>query len=65
MEPTVQEWKLIDRFKEPSSYAGLASLCAMAGVVIPAQWVQVISFAGSAVCVALSVLLREGVKPNA
>jgi hypothetical protein len=57
---TPQEWRLIDRFKEPSSYAALGGLFAMAGVTVPQGWMQIFTFAGCAVCTALGVLLKEG-----
>lgn len=58
-----QEWRLIDRFKEPSSYAGLSTLLAMAGLSIPAPWVSAISLIGSGICILLSIVLKEGARP--
>jgi hypothetical protein len=56
-------WKLVDRFKEPSSWAALASGAAMIGVIIPPGYMQAISFVGSGICVLLGVILKES--PNA
>jgi hypothetical protein len=55
-----QEWKLIDRFKEPSSWAALAAGLAGIGITVPSQWVQVIAGIGSAACVLLGILFKEG-----
>lgn len=53
------EWKLIDRFKEPSSWSALATGAALVGVSIPSSWMQVVAFVGSGVCIALGILLKE------
>ena len=53
------EWKLIDRFKEPSSWSALAAGLGTIGVIVPSNIVQVISLFGAAVCVALGVLMKE------
>lgn len=55
-----QEWKLIDRFKEPSSWAALAAAATTAGLVLPGQLIQALSFIGAGICVLLGVLLKEG-----
>jgi hypothetical protein len=54
------EWKLIDRFKEPSSWAGIGVLLSTIGVNVPSGLVQAISLLGAGACVLLSVLLKEG-----
>ena len=54
------EWKLIDRFKEPSSWAGLAAGLGALGVSVPAGIVQGASLVGAGICVLLSVILKEG-----
>lgn len=57
------EWKLIDRFKEPSSWSALAAGLSMLGITVPAPLFQGISMAGAAVCVLLGFFLKE--KTNA
>lgn len=58
------EWRLIDRFKEPSSWNALAMAAAGMGFALPSDVAQVISFVGSAICIALGFFLKEN-KPNA
>jgi hypothetical protein len=56
---TPDEWKLIDRFKEPSSWASLAAGLTAVGFVIPSQLIQTVSLIGAGVCVALGFFLKE------
>lgn len=56
---TDQEWKLLDRFKEPSSWSALAAGLAAIGIVVPGEIVQAVALLGSGVCVLLGVVLRE------
>jgi hypothetical protein len=60
MNITKSEWEIIDRFKEPSSYASLGAGFAAFGVVVPAQWMQIVSYVGAGICLLLGVLLKEG-----
>lgn len=53
------EWKLIDRLKEPSSWAGVAAPLAALGFSLPSGVVQAISLLGAGACVLLAVLLGE------
>ncbi len=53
------EWKLVDRFKEPSSWAALAAGFGTFGFVLPGGLVQVVSLFGAGFCVLLGVLLKE------
>ena len=53
------EWKVIDRFKEPSSWAAISVPLATMGLVVPTQWLQVISLVGSGLCVVLGIVLKE------
>ncbi|HVC54961.1 MAG TPA: hypothetical protein VND95_03345 [Stellaceae bacterium] len=53
------EWRLVDRFKEPSSWAALAAALGTLGIAVPGQFVQVISLFGAGLCSALGILLRE------
>lgn len=53
------EWKLVDRFKEPSSWAGLAAGAATFGFAIPAGWAQAVSLLGAGLCTLASILLKE------
>lgn len=55
-----QEWKLIDRFKEPSSWASLAAGLGVIGVTVPSNIVQGISLVGAGICVLLGFFLKEG-----
>lgn len=48
---------LLERFKEPSSWAGFAGLAAAAGVSAPAY--SVIATVGAALCGAVAFVLRE------
>ena len=56
------EWKIVDRFKEPSSYNALGTMLATFGVAVPSIWLSVISYVGSALCLAVGLLMKEGVK---
>jgi len=53
------EWKLIDRFKEPSSYAALGPALAAVGFNLPGQWLPVVSYIGAGLCTGLAILLKE------
>lgn len=59
MPLTPTEWKLIDRFKEPSSYAGLTAALGGFGITLPAGYLQTISYLGAGICLALSIFLKE------
>lgn len=61
MNPTLQ--KLLDRFKEPSSWTALMGMLAGVGFVVPDGIAQSITFAGAAICCALGFCLKE--KANA
>lgn len=53
--------KILDRFKEPSSWAGIAVLISVAGnlVGIPAGAGELIVNAGSSVCALAAFFLKE------
>jgi hypothetical protein len=55
-----QEWKLIDRFKEPSSWAAIGAGVATIGVNLPPGMVQAVSYVGAAGCILAGVFLKEG-----
>lgn len=50
---------LANRFKEPSSWAGLAPLLAGAGLSVPGGVVQGIILVGAGTCTLLAILLPE------
>lgn len=54
------DWKLIDRFKEPSSWASLAAGLGVVGVSLPPGAVQGLSYVGAGICVLLGFFLKEG-----
>lgn len=56
------EWKLVDRFKEPSSWSAIAAGAGMLGVSLPAGMMQGISLVGAGICVLLGFFLKEGAK---
>lgn len=51
--------KLLDRFSEPSSYAGLTGILAIAGVVIPGGLVQSVIYLAAGICGVVSIILKE------
>ena len=53
------EWRLVDRFKEPSSWSALAAGFAALGISVPGPVLQAVSYAGAAVCVLLGFLMKE------
>jgi hypothetical protein len=53
---------LVQRFSEPSTYAGLAALLATAGYTIPTPYVHVAMLAGTVCCAVAAVVLKEGWK---
>jgi hypothetical protein len=59
----VDFWKLVDRFKEPSSWASLAAGLGMLGVSLPSSVVQGASLIGAGACMLLGFFLKE--KTNA
>lgn len=54
------EWKLVDRFKEPSSWAALAAGLGTIGLSLPGGLVQAISLVGAGVCCAFGFFMKEG-----
>lgn len=54
---------LIARFREPSTYAGIAALLASLGVSVPAPWVQAVSAVGVALAGAAALFLPEKPRP--
>ncbi len=54
-----QQWRLVDRLKEPSSWAAIAAGFAGCGITIPSEWAHALSLFGAGVCCLLGVLLRE------
>lgn len=50
---------ILDRFKEPSSYAGLAGLLGMFGLQVDGGLIQSITYALSGVCGVVAFFLRE------
>ena len=50
---------LIARFREPSTYAGIAALLASLGVSVPAPWVQAVSALGVAMAGVVALFLPE------
>lgn len=59
-----QQWKLLDRFKEPSSWSAIAAGLGSLGVMLPPGIVQVISLVGAGLCVLAGILLKEKTSPN-
>jgi len=55
-----QEWSIIDRFKEPSSWNALATIPATLGFVVPGPVATAIGFVGAGICVLLGFILKEG-----
>jgi hypothetical protein len=54
-----QEWKLVDRLKEPSSWAAIAAAFAAFGITIPNDWVHAISLVGAGLASILGIVLKE------
>ena len=50
---------ILDRFKEPSSYAALTGVLAMVGVIIPNDLWQSITMIGCGVCGAIGFFAKE------
>jgi hypothetical protein len=53
---------LVQRFSEPSTYAGLAALLATAGYTIPTPYIHGIMLIGTMSCAVTAVILKEGWK---
>lgn len=53
---------LVQRFSEPSTYAGLAALLATAGYTIPAPYIHGITLLGTVGCAVAAVVIKEGWK---
>ena len=53
-------WRLVDRFKEPSSWTAIGGALALIGVNVPTPVIQAISFIGSGAALLLGFLLKEG-----
>lgn len=53
------EWKLVDRFKEPSSWSALAAGLGMIGVSVPSGLLQAVSLIGAGLCILLGFVLKE------
>tara|TARA_R100000935_G_C2813254_1_gene156045 strand:- start:221 stop:388 length:168 start_codon:yes stop_codon:yes gene_type:complete len=51
--------KILDRFKEPSSYAALSGVLAMGGVIIPNDLWQTIAMLGCGACGAIGFIKGE------
>ena len=51
--------KIIERFKEPSSYAALSGVLAMAGVIIPNDLWQNVALIGCGLCGAVGFFKGE------
>ena len=54
-----EEWKLIDRFKEPSSWSAIGAGLVGLGLYIPPGAIQAVSLIGAGGCVLAGVLLKE------
>jgi len=54
--------QIIDRFKEPSSYAALSGVLAMVGVVIPSDLWQSIVMLGCGISGVLGFFMKEKTK---
>lgn len=50
---------ILDRFKEPSSYAALTGVLAMVGVMIPNDLWQSITMIGCGICGAIGFFAKE------
>jgi hypothetical protein len=53
---------LVQRFSEPSTYAGLAALLATAGYTIPVPYIHGIMLLGTVGCAVAAVVIKEGWK---
>jgi hypothetical protein len=51
---------LANRFKEPSSWAGLAGVVGLFGISAPTGLIQSITLIGAGVCGVIAVLVPEG-----
>ena len=49
----------VARFREPSTYAGIAALLASLGVSVPSGWIQAVSALGVALAGAAALFLPE------
>lgn len=54
---------LVARFREPSTYAGIAAVLASLGVSVPSPWVQAVSGVGVAIAGAAALFLPEMPRP--
>lgn len=54
------EWKMIDRFKEPSSWGVFGSALGMFGISVPGGLMQALSLIGSGACLLIAFLMKEG-----
>ncbi len=54
------DWTLLDRLKEPSTWASIGSFLGMIGVTLPGGVMQAIPLMGAAAALIAGVLLREG-----
>lgn len=50
---------IANRFKEPSSWAGLSGIAAMLGVSAPSPVIQSISFVGAGICGLIAFFVPE------
>lgn len=56
---------LLERFKEPSSWAGVGVLLGLFGVKIAPEGMELLAVAAAAVCGVLAFFLKEKAKPTA
>ncbi len=54
------DWTLLDRLKEPSTWASIGSFLGMVGVTLPGGVMQAIPLLGAAAALIAGVVLREG-----
>jgi hypothetical protein len=54
-----QEWKLIDRAKEPSTWASIGTALGMFGLTVPGPTWQAITMVGSGLALLAGILLKE------
>lgn len=52
-------WRVVDRFKEPSSWAALAAPLAALGVSVPSDYLRTASLLGAGICVLLGIIMKE------
>jgi hypothetical protein len=55
-------WKIVDRFKEPSSWNAIGTILAAIGVSLPSPILQAIPLMGAGFCVLLGFFMKEGVQ---